>query len=143
MGSLSVQIFSAIYLIVLIIIYFSKKRINSIENKIFSSLIITNLIGVILDLISTSTALYMKDAIWLNIVSKFYLVYLITWLLIFSLYVYYISTTTKKNKKENKIYYKLKKFIIALELYNYLFKLSKLSQTTHDPAIFFLLCLDT
>ena len=57
MGSLSVQIFSAIYLIVLIIIYFSKKRINSIENKIFSSLIITNLIGVILDLISTSTAL--------------------------------------------------------------------------------------
>jgi hypothetical protein len=51
MGSLSVQIFSAIYLIVLIIIYFSKKRINSIENKIFSSLIITNLIGVILDLI--------------------------------------------------------------------------------------------
>ena len=105
MGSLSVQIFSAIYLIVLIIIYFSKKRINSIENKIFSSLIITNLIGVILDLISTSTALYMKDAIWLNIVSKFYLVYLITWLLIFTLYVYYISTTTKKNKKENKKIY--------------------------------------
>ena len=103
MGSLSVQIFSAIYVIVLIIIYFSKKRINSIENKIFSSLIITNLIGVILDLISTSTALYMKDAVWLNIVSKFYLVYLITWLLIFTLYVYYISTTTKKNKKENKV----------------------------------------
>lgn len=115
MGSLSVQIFSAIYLIVLIIIYFSKKRINSIENKIFSSLIITNLIGVILDLISTSTALYMKDAIWLNIVSKFYLVYLITWLLIFTLYVYYISTTTKKNKKENKMYYKLKKYIIIID----------------------------
>ena len=47
----------------------------------------------------------MKDAIWLNIVSKFYLVYLITWLLIFTLYVYYISTTTKKNKKENKMYF--------------------------------------
>ena len=60
MGSLSVQIFSAIYLIVLIIIYFSKKRINSIENKIFSSLIITNLIAVILDLISNSTELYKK-----------------------------------------------------------------------------------
>ena len=39
---------SLFYSILLTIMYFSKKRLNRVENKIYGSLIICNLIGVIL-----------------------------------------------------------------------------------------------
>ena len=37
--------------ILLVIIYFSKKRINTIENKLYSWIIVINLFGLVIDII--------------------------------------------------------------------------------------------
>ena len=129
MGSLGIQIISLVYLIVIMIIYFCKKRIDNVENKIFSALLIINLIGVIVDISSTSMALYDFDNLLLNPISKLYLVYLGYWLLAFTLYIIIISFS-KKEEMKKKLFLKLLPifcflcvflliFIFILPLYNY------------------------
>lgn len=78
--------------ILLLIIYFSKKRINTIENKLYSWLIVTNLFGLIID-ISCHWALKITDSMPLVsfTILRLYLVYLITWLVIFTVYIRFIS----------------------------------------------------
>ena len=48
------QVTSLIYIAMLAIVYFSKKRMDSLENKVFSILIMTNIFGLIIDVVSTS-----------------------------------------------------------------------------------------
>ena len=89
---------SLLFITSLVIVYFKKKYIPSIENKIFRSIIILNLFGVILHLmiflfmISIGT-----DNNITVIVSKLYLVYLVSWITLFTLYVFIISLKNKNN----------------------------------------------
>ena len=57
MSSLYFQICSLFYIVLLNVTFFSKKRLQSLENKLFSYMIITNLLGIILDIISTYLAI--------------------------------------------------------------------------------------
>ena len=65
---------------------------------------ITNLIGVILAIGSYFTIVNIdKYPIFNVIVSKGYIVYLLTWITLFSVYIFAISIDDSKNrKKENK-----------------------------------------
>ena len=56
-SSLYFQICSLFYIVLLMVIFFSKDKIKSKENKIFSILIVTNFVGLLLDLASTYIAL--------------------------------------------------------------------------------------
>lgn len=122
------QLVSFIYVIVLAITYFSKKRIKSIENKLFSLLIITNIIGLIIDLTSTGLALRNKTGFMLSFSSKMYLVYLLTWILILTIYVFSISIKRDITKNDLKkflpflcIFYLISIVIIfCLPLHNYI-----------------------
>lgn len=91
MYGLIIQISAFLFFILLSGVYIFKKRINSFETKLYFSLIIINIIGLILDISSTSLALFYKESIFLNPISKLYLVYLITISLIFVYYTIYIS----------------------------------------------------
>lgn len=91
MFGLAFQILSFFYIFMLLVIYFFKKRINTIENKIFSVLIITNFVGVILDIISTSLALQQETGFLLIFFSKLYLIYLLIWIGLLTLYIFAIS----------------------------------------------------
>lgn len=97
-SSMFFQISALFYCVLIMITYFHKKRIKSIENKLFSSLIITNFIGIIIDLISTYLAISKIQNIFLVLSSKLYLVYLITWITIMTLYIFTISQKSKNNK---------------------------------------------
>lgn len=83
---------SLFYVVLLVIVFFSKRRIEKRENKIYSYLIITSLAGVIIGL---GTWYFMKNMTiypLLNIIfSRLYLAYLITWLAIFCLYTIVIT----------------------------------------------------
>ena len=126
-SSLYFQISSLVYIILLIVVYFSRKRLNIFETKIYSYLIIINFVGVILDLISTYLAIVDVTNPLLNPVSKLYLVYLITWMYVFTIYLSYISTKNKKinvlDKKYRSllyIFYLVPVIVIMLcPLYNY------------------------
>lgn len=79
------------YIITLTIAYFSKKHLLNHENKIFKLMLITNLIGIILDVLSMIIIPMQKYDLLAIIVNKSYLVYLVTWITLFTLYTYFIS----------------------------------------------------
>lgn len=85
------QIFSLVYMTILIIVFFSKKRLKTIENSIFISIIFVNFIGLILDIWSTYLAYVDVNNVILNPLCKTYLVYLVCYCLIFTIYVYFVS----------------------------------------------------
>lgn len=131
-SSLYFQICSLFYIVLLMVIFFSKDKIKSKENKIFSILIVTNFIGLLLDLASTYIALTDLNNPLLNFISKLYLVYLLTWISLFTFYTFVISysknnstefskTTKYKNVKQVSLilYFVLALLLLVLPLYNF------------------------
>ena len=96
-------IISFFYSVLLMIAYFSKDKIKTLENKVYSKLIIINFIGIILELFCTIFAGYAKDyLVFYTILNKLFLVELTIWCSVFSVYVFLISS--KKEKNELKSY---------------------------------------
>ncbi len=130
MGGLYFQLTSLVYILLLAGAYFSKKRISTVENKIYSSLIITNVVGVITDIASTSLALFDYENPFLNIISKIYLIYLISFLSILTNYALTVSNVNEGEEQRKILYKKNSRFflglfiissiiILALPLYNF------------------------
>ena len=121
-GSLLILICSLFYSFLTIIVYFSKKRINSIENKIFSCILIVNLVGLILDILSNTFAFYINNNLIFSIVNKAYILYLLTWISLFTYYSLVISFNKEKIRKLLKyfalIYFILCFVVILLPLYS-------------------------
>ena len=99
-------IYSLFYSLLINIVYFSSKRLRSIENKIFEKIMLTNFVGVLLAIGSYFTIKNIDSFELLNtFVSKGYIIYLLTWLTLFSVYIFVISIKDGKDKKSevNKI----------------------------------------
>ena len=99
-------IYSLFYSLLINIVYFSSKRLRSIENKIFEKIMLTNFVGVLLAIGSYFTIKNIDRFELLNtFVSKGYIVYLLTWLTLFSVYIFVNSIKEGKDKKSevNKI----------------------------------------
>lgn len=113
-GSLYFQIASLAYILLLVFIFFSKKRLKTVENKIYSYLIVINLIGVILDILSTYIAIVDVNYPLLNIISNFYLMYLILFLLTFTAYALILSKNDIDESKRYQRFVKIKNVIILV-----------------------------
>ena len=85
------QISSLLYVSFIAFIYFRKKKINTLENGIYTSLLLFMLLTIIMDLISTVYALNNPITSTTEILIKAYLWLLISWVYIFSYYVFAIS----------------------------------------------------
>lgn len=102
---------SLVYSILLISIYFSKKRLNNFENKIYALLVITNLIGIIIEIAGVFVAFYTNNEILNYVVPRMILMYFVSWLFLFTTYVFFISYNSYKNK-DNQITNNLSKKIL-------------------------------
>ena len=109
---------SFFYSVLLTIMFFSKKRIQTLENKIYSYLIISNLIGVVLG-VSCYTSILHRDAfpILNDFISKALLIYYLTWISFFTAYTFVISYSKKESDKESKEKYFKKIFNILTVIY--------------------------
>ena len=102
---------SLVYMIFLNLSFFKKKRAKTDELRIFSKLLITNVCGLLLELACIFSIKYVDNSSFLvYAINKLYLIYLITFVAIFLLYIYIISVTNK-NK-----YTKVKNGIIAFNI---------------------------
>ena len=118
LSSIYFQSLSLIYIILLIIIYFTKKHLSSIENTIFSILIVINCIGLILDIASIFTIINIDSLPLINvIITKLYLIYLLTWISLLSLYIYAISF---KNNGNNESFNNKFKIVLKFEIIMYI-----------------------
>ena len=114
LSSVYFQIISLFYILMLIFVFFSKKRINSVENKIYKFLLLTNCLGLVLDILSVYTIKYKTDMPIFNyFVTKSYLIYLLTWI---SGFTAYIITLTKDETKHYQICKKLLFYIYIISV---------------------------
>lgn len=112
------NIVSLIYLLITLISYFLKKRLNGFEVKIYNIILITSLFGILIGIplffFVKSYEVYNYTAL---IFSKLYLLYLISWVYFLS---DYFSLVVFDNKRE-KIYNKFNKFLYIYLLINIIF----------------------
>ena len=99
MNNLYFLIISFIYLILVMIIYFSKKKINTSENKVYSILLTVTLLGVVIDFSSVYMAFSGLHNGFFDFVNRLYLVYLLTWISLLTSYSFIISLSKKAAKK--------------------------------------------
>ena len=92
---------SLFYILLLTTVFFFKKRLNSLENKIYKYMIIFALSGVVLELSQVLTSLIMNTGFgWINsLVSRVYLINVLIWISLLSIYTIVISFEKKYYKK--------------------------------------------
>ena len=100
MIGISFSVCCFIFLIILLVSYFSKERLRTLNNKMFTILLIINIIGIFIDIGGFVSFKYLGVENKINIIiSKIYLIYYLTYIFCFMLYIYNVST-----KKLNKIF---------------------------------------
>ena len=108
---------SFIFIGLLVIVYFCKPRLNSKENKIYKFLLVSNILGLILEF-SCHIAVNIADSNYILslFILKSYLVYLFVWTMIFNTYVFLVTSWRheKKDQGLEKYYKKLKNISILI-----------------------------
>ena len=93
MIGISFSICCFIFLLILLVFYFSKKRLNNMNNKLFTILMIINIIGIFIDVGGFASFKFLGVKNPINIlISKIYLIYYLTYIFCFMLYIYNVST---------------------------------------------------
>ena len=100
-NNISYTLCSLFFSIMLIIVFFSKKRLQSVENKIYSWLIITNFFGLIIQISCGVFTPMTSGSISSMFFTKMYFIYLLTWLFLFVFYTFFVS----KKDNNNNIFY--------------------------------------
>ena len=94
--SIYFQMSALLYTILVMIFYFSKEKIKTLENSIFGGLLMNTFIVLIFDISSVLAGVFLADWTFLNIfLGKVYLCFLMGWVFLFTYYIFVISS--KKN----------------------------------------------
>ncbi len=96
MTNLYFQSASFVYMVIILVLFFSKKRVKNIETSLFSVISIVNIIGIILDLVIVYLSYVTPFHESLYILNKFYLLYILFWAALFTIYIANISIGEKK-----------------------------------------------
>ena len=96
------SIISLLYSIMTIIIFFKKEKNKTSENKIYSMLLITNLIGLLIEIFPTTLAIrgiiHVNENV-LKLFLRLILIYICSWTLLFTYYVVIVSIKKETTKK--------------------------------------------
>lgn len=103
MGNIYFQISGLLYITLLIWVFFSKKRNDSIENNILITMVITNLVSLVFDVLNTYFVLNLNGIPMIsNIISKFTLILIVFWLYLLTLYIFILSFNKKERVSDDK-----------------------------------------
>ena len=96
MSIVSFSICSFIFVLMFIIFYFSKERLNTLDTKMYSCILVKNIIGIMIDVFGYFIfKIYGSESFISILISKFYLVYYFLWAYFFLLYIFVISFREK------------------------------------------------
>lgn len=97
--SIPLLIISLVYLLLIAFLFFSKEKIKTTENNVYTALLITTILGIILDIVGIFAHLSLPESSivrWLIV--KFYMLYLLTFTYLITIYIVCIG---KHFEKEN------------------------------------------
>lgn len=117
-----------LYCVITIFIYFSKKRTNNVETKIYTITIFSTLLALILEMLCGLLISYAPSSIFTYFINKFHIANMCFWITIFTLYIVLICYGEEKlnkkiiNFKKNFSFYvfiiTILSFILPLSYYN-------------------------
>lgn len=93
------SIISLVYCIFTCILFFTKEKIKTKENKIYNILLILTVVGLLIEIFPATLmirGIINVSDFWITFVLKLILVYMVSWSLVFTYYVISISITNKK-----------------------------------------------
>lgn len=137
MTNMYFQVASFFYMLMILVMFFSKKRIKNDEMRIFSILSIINIIGILLDIIIVFLSYVSPGILPLYILNKFYLLYILYWISLFCIYVGNISLKNEKyqrNLKKCIMYLNIISTILILIIPIYLFNKNNIMYT-YGPSV--------
>lgn len=105
---------SLLYNVLLCFVYYSKKRVKTVETKIYDKLLCLNIFGLIMELLCCVTVINREQVPILNeICNRLYLIYFSTFVSLFTLYIYIVCCKNEKLVSTNMIKFnKIEKIII-------------------------------
>ena len=96
-GIVYLNISGIFYIILIIITFFSKKRMKSLEQRIYSYLLIDSFFELLIGLFTTLLMYYSSNITLMIIFSKLYFITILLWIAIFSQYIF--SLVEQKTSK--------------------------------------------
>ena len=101
--------------VLIIILFFRKGHIKNEETRIYSALISSNFLGLLIEILCTFAAfIYKEHPLLSDFINKTYLVYLIIWIGLFLSYVQSISMNVKVEKRKKWKFFL--RILLALEI---------------------------
>ena len=103
MNSIAYTIISCIFSIILLIVYFSKERINYIENKIYSIIVITTFVSCFTEIVSfvlVKSGVSASSLLYHYVIKLLFLGFL-TWLYLFTLYTVAVGRKLRGVLRDN------------------------------------------
>lgn len=99
---IAMLIMSLVYIFLVNIVYFSKERLISVENKIYEKLLTFVPCVLCLEICCNLTAIYFPETFLAEIVVKGFFISILFWLVLFSLYICSVTYLRDKKLKEFK-----------------------------------------
>ena len=103
MVNLHLQALSFLYMILVIVVFYTKENIKNMETNIYESLLWVNIAGIILDIVLVFYGYYNPYHYMAYFLNKCYMTYIVLWATIFSFYIFKISLTASQSKKYSSI----------------------------------------
>lgn len=92
----SVEVINLIYIIILSLVYFLKRKYNFLESKVYKSLLFSIIVTLILDIVNMCILNSNLDSnLIISVFSKIYFISLFVWLILFIFYVLLNETSVK------------------------------------------------
>ena len=105
MFSFSFNIACLLFLTLISIFYFSKNKIDNIENEVYKKLIATSFAGLSIDILGyVFMAIYNVQGIINLLISKLYLVYFLVWIIVFKDYICAVCVKSRNKYKKGIIF---------------------------------------
>ena len=86
------QISALIYTILTTIVFFVKKKVNTLENYIYRGIIVVTILEILVDLLNIFVSVKFPYSIYSVMTSKLFVCCSLTWVIVFAYYVYAITS---------------------------------------------------
>lgn len=137
-SSIAFSICSLFYVILIMIMYFSKERLKNDENKIYSILVITTFIGLSVEVISTALSLMTTGLVFVKMIFyRLIMLYFVSWIFVFFTYIYYISKKHRRISIRGLLVLYLVIAFVTLVLPLYIKSSNNIVQYTYGPSVNF------
>ena len=103
MVNLHLQALSFLYMMLVIVVFYTKKNIKNLETTIYEALIWVNLLGIVLDIVLVFYGYFDPYHPMVYFLNKCYMSYIALWVALFGFYIFKVSLTNRQAIKYNRI----------------------------------------